>query len=219
MYWYLKVLRHYAVFKGRARRKEYWMFALFNIIFLIVATILDNIAGTTIGELPYGLFYCLYALAVLIPGLAVSIRRLHDVGKSGWMILISLVPLVGAIWLLVLFVTDSEPGENKYGPNPKDSQPEQYVSAGNEGDTIILIAVIWMVFSRLFWTLMPKIFENLFSYPWFNTVNFFMSLIWACIPLGLAFAVKNKPKQMVLFILGGIYLIYNLITLIMPFIR
>ena len=93
MNWYIEVIKKYAVFSGRARRKEYWMFALFNFIFLIVAMILDNILGTTAGELPYGVFYFLYALVVLIPGLAVAVRRLHDVGKSGWMILIALIPM------------------------------------------------------------------------------------------------------------------------------
>ncbi|MDZ7741584.1 MAG: DUF805 domain-containing protein [Bacteroidota bacterium] len=120
MDWYLKVLKQYADFSGRARRKEYWMFVLFNIIFLIVAGIIDNVIGLTVGELPYGVFYFLYALAVLIPGIAVSVRRLHDIGKSGWMILIGLIPLIGAIWLIVLMVTDSNPGENQYGPNPKE---------------------------------------------------------------------------------------------------
>jgi uncharacterized membrane protein YhaH (DUF805 family) len=120
MNWYLQVLKNYAVFNGRARRKEYWMFVLFNIIFSIVAIILDNILGTAMEGVSYGLFYALYGLAVLIPGLAVSVRRLHDVGKSGWMILIALIPIIGAIWLLVLMVTDSNPGENKYGHNPKE---------------------------------------------------------------------------------------------------
>lgn len=120
MNWYLQVLKKYAEFSGRARRKEYWMFALFNIIFLVLAIILDNVLGTAIKGVGYGLFYILYALAVLIPGLAVAVRRLHDVGKSGWMMLIALIPLIGAIWLLVLMVIDSNPGENEYGPNPKE---------------------------------------------------------------------------------------------------
>ena len=124
MNWYLKVLKQYAVFSGRARRKEYWMFALFNFIFAVVAMLLDNLTGLTIGELPYGVLYFLYAIAVLIPALAVSVRRLHDVGKSGWMILIGLIPVIGAIWLLVLMVLDSNPGENKYGQNPKENNPE-----------------------------------------------------------------------------------------------
>jgi uncharacterized membrane protein YhaH (DUF805 family) len=121
MNWYLQAFKKFAEFNGRARRTEYWMFTLFNLIFAIIAIILDNATGMTFGELPYGLFYLLFILAVLIPGLAVAVRRLHDVGKSGWFILISLIPLVGGIWLLVLFCTDGQPGENKYGSNPKEN--------------------------------------------------------------------------------------------------
>jgi uncharacterized membrane protein YhaH (DUF805 family) len=120
MNWYLKVLKNYAVFSGRARRTEYWMFVLFNIIFCIVASILDRILGTTIqGAILGGAVYYLYCLAVLIPGLAVAVRRLHDIGKSGWFLLIALIPIVGAIWLLVLLCTDGNAIENKYGANPK----------------------------------------------------------------------------------------------------
>ncbi len=120
MNWYLKVLKQYADFSGRARRKEYWMFVLFNIIFAMMAVIFDNLLGLAIEGIGYGPIYGLYALALLIPGLAVGVRRLHDVGKSGWMILISLIPLIGTIWLIVLLVTDSNPGENQYGQNPKE---------------------------------------------------------------------------------------------------
>lgn len=120
MKWYLKVLKQYADFSGRARRKEYWMFFLFNMIFGMIAMILDNIFGIAFGGIGYGPLYGLYTLAVFIPGLAVAIRRLHDVGKSGWMILINLIPIIGVIWFFVLLVTDSNPGENQYGQNPKE---------------------------------------------------------------------------------------------------
>ena len=120
MNWYLKVLKQYADFNGRARRKEYWMFFLFNMIFAFLAAIIDNVVGTASPELGYGIFYGIYALALFIPGLAVGVRRLHDVGKSGWMLLIALIPLIGAIWLLVLMVTDSEQESNKWGENPKE---------------------------------------------------------------------------------------------------
>ena len=127
MNYYLKVLKNYAVFSGRARRSEYWMFLLFNIIFGVIAMVIDNMLGLritmTIGDtsqmLPYGYVYLAYALAVFIPGLAVSVRRLHDVGKSGWFFFIVLIPLIGAIWLIVLFCTDSIAEENEYGANPK----------------------------------------------------------------------------------------------------
>lgn len=121
MNWYLKVLKQYADFSGRARRREYWMFVLYNLIFAIAAMIIDNLSGLVIDGLFYGVFYFIYILAVLIPGLAVTVRRLHDTGKSGWMVFISLIPLIGAIWLLVLLATDSESGVNQYGENPKIS--------------------------------------------------------------------------------------------------
>ena len=120
MEWYLKVVKQYVDFNGRARRKEFWMFTLFNIIFAIVAAVLDNILGLTASAiLPYGPLYGLYSLAMLIPGIAVSVRRLHDRAQSGWMLLIGLIPIVGAIWLLVLFVLEGTPDTNKYGANPK----------------------------------------------------------------------------------------------------
>ena len=120
MNWYLKVLKQYADFKGRARRKEYWMFILFNIIFGGIAMILDSVFGIAIEGVGYGPLYGVYALVLFIPGLAVVIRRLHDIGKSGWMILVTLIPFIGAIWILVLMLTDSKPGKNQYGENPKE---------------------------------------------------------------------------------------------------
>ncbi len=119
MKWYLKVLKQYADFNGRARRKEYWMFALFNVIFVAIAMGLGLLLGKAIGTVGYVLLYYLYILAVLIPSLAVAVRRLHDVGKSGWMIFINFIPLIGGIWFLILMIMDSNPGENNYGPNPK----------------------------------------------------------------------------------------------------
>lgn len=120
MKWYLEVLKKYVVFSGRARRKEYWMFVLFSTIFAIVAAIIDNVLGIDYENMGYGPIYTLYALAVLLPTLGVSFRRLHDVGKSGWFLLINLIPLIGAIWMLIVLCGDSAPGENRFGPNPKE---------------------------------------------------------------------------------------------------
>ncbi|QOW09224.1 DUF805 domain-containing protein [Kaistella flava (ex Peng et al. 2021)] len=122
MKWYLKVLRQYADFSGRARRTEFWMYALFNMIFAITAAVLDNILGLKFNEqIPYGFIYLLYGLATFIPGLALAVRRLHDVGKSGWFYFIAFIPIIGAIWLLILFVTEGTPGSNLYGVNPKEN--------------------------------------------------------------------------------------------------
>ena len=113
MNWYLDVLRKYAVFEGRARRKEYWMFVLFNLIVAFVLAIIEGMIGTG------GFIGAVYALAVFVPNLAVAVRRLHDTGRSGWFLLIGLIPLIGIIVLIVFFVQESQPGANKWGPNPK----------------------------------------------------------------------------------------------------
>ncbi|MBK7910165.1 DUF805 domain-containing protein [Candidatus Pollutiaquabacter sp.] len=120
MEWYFKVLNQFADFSGRARRKEYWMFALFNVLFTVAALILDKFMDIGFNGSYIGWIYILYSLAIFIPSLAVTVRRLHDVGKSGWMYLIILIPIIGAIWLLVLMATDGQPGTNSWGPNPKE---------------------------------------------------------------------------------------------------
>jgi uncharacterized membrane protein YhaH (DUF805 family) len=119
MNWYLEVLKKYAVFSGRARRKEYWYFTLFSTLISLALALIDSQLGTFNSEAGTGLLGGLYSLAVLIPGIAVSVRRLHDTDHSGWWLFLALVPCIGAIVLFVFTVTDSTPGTNEYGPSPK----------------------------------------------------------------------------------------------------
>jgi uncharacterized membrane protein YhaH (DUF805 family) len=119
MNYYTDVLKKYAVFSGRARRKEYWMFALWNLIVIIVLSIVFTSMGVAIKNSLLTIVVDLYALAVFLPSLGVFVRRLHDTGRTGWWFFIGFIPLVGAIILLVFTVQDSKPGDNKYGPNPK----------------------------------------------------------------------------------------------------
>jgi uncharacterized membrane protein YhaH (DUF805 family) len=120
MYWFIKCFKKYADFSGRARRKEFWMFFLFYFIFALVLSIIDGLLGWGFADGTFGILYMLFVLAALLPYLAVTVRRLHDTGRSGWWYFIMLIPLVGPIWLIVLLATDGEPGENQYGPNPKE---------------------------------------------------------------------------------------------------
>lgn len=119
MNWYLEALKKYAVFDGRARRKEYWFFILFYIIFALALVFIDGMTGTYNEEYGVGVLSGFFILAMLIPNIAVAVRRLHDTDRSGWWILISLIPLIGGIWFLVLMVLDGTPGQNQYGPDPK----------------------------------------------------------------------------------------------------
>jgi uncharacterized membrane protein YhaH (DUF805 family) len=119
MNWYIEVWKKYAVFGGRARRKEYWFFVLFNIIAIFILAFIDALSGTISQEAGVGLLSGIYSLAVLIPSIAVAVRRLHDTDRVGWWVLIGLIPLIGAIVLIIFFVLDSTPGDNRFGPNPK----------------------------------------------------------------------------------------------------
>jgi len=118
--WYLSVLRRYVDFNGRAGRSEYWWFALCNFLVLIALEIIAKIGdsmGLGILALPAGL----YALAVLLPHLSVGARRLHDTGRSAWWLLLLLVPVIGALVILIFLILDSTPGDNQYGPHPSSA--------------------------------------------------------------------------------------------------
>lgn len=126
---YMVCFRKYADFSGRARRKEFWTFSLVNAGIILALSAIDLLIGgsndngngapslTTAFIL---LILGLFSLAIIVPSLAAQVRRLHDVGKSGWWYFIQLVPVIGGIWLLVLSLLDSQPGANEWGPNPKE---------------------------------------------------------------------------------------------------
>jgi uncharacterized membrane protein YhaH (DUF805 family) len=130
MQWYLKALRQYADFGGRARRTEFWMFVLVNLVISIVLGIIDSAIGTAnfyasggMASYSPGVLGTIYGLAVLIPSIAVTVRRLHDTDRSGWWFLIQLIPFVGSIVLLVFVCLDGTPGPNRFGADPKLEVP------------------------------------------------------------------------------------------------
>lgn len=162
MNWYKKVVfENYANFNGRARRSEYWYFILFNALFSLALTIIDDLLGLNFGTAESGILNTVYSLAVFIPSFAVSVRRLHDIGKSGWLLLIAygsiillavflilgtfmysfdssalimifaLLIIAVAIWLLIMFCTEGDDFTNKYGPDPKAFN-EEIDQIGNE---------------------------------------------------------------------------------------
>ena len=121
MNWYLEVLRKYATFSGRARRKEYWMFSLIHVLIALVLMASSGLIGP-VG----GLLYLLYVLGTIVPSIALTVRRLQDQDKEWPWIFVSLIPFIGSIWLLVLMVTEGTKGENRFGADPKEN------SVGND---------------------------------------------------------------------------------------
>lgn len=119
MDWYLQALRQYATFTGRARRREFWFFQLFVLLIVMVLSLLDRMLGLFDDETSLGPLSGLFSLAMLLPSLAVSVRRLHDTDRSGWWALLYFVPLLGFLVLLVFFVLDGTRGANRFGEDPK----------------------------------------------------------------------------------------------------
>ncbi|MCP5399605.1 MAG: DUF805 domain-containing protein [Sphingobium sp.] len=141
MDWMLLPLRRYATFGGRSRRKEYWMYALFLMLCMIGLRIIEDMFGfETMGEYAYrnglelgvwekvegGRLVGLFALATLIPSIAVAVRRLHDTDRSGWWMLLAFIPLIGTLWLLILMVLRGTRGPNRFGPDPVGIEPDGY---------------------------------------------------------------------------------------------
>ena len=118
--WYKKVVfENYVNFKGRARRSEYWYFTMFTTIFLLLGFYIDNLLGLNFEQETGGPFYLIVLLGSILPGLAVTVRRMHDQNKSGWFVLVCFVPCIGSLWLLILLVTEGTLGKNSFGEDPK----------------------------------------------------------------------------------------------------
>jgi len=126
--WYkIAMFQNYANFSGRARRSEYWYFRLVTSLLLIGFVIFGAMLSAILGDVGFPIamvVFFLYLIASIIPSLAVTVRRMHDIGKSGWTMFVALIPFAGPIWILVLLITDGEHGENYYGPDPKNIAEE-----------------------------------------------------------------------------------------------
>ena len=119
MNWYITALKKYAQFSGRSRRKEFWFFVLFNLIVSLVLGFIDSMISGGGDPASPGILTTIYSLAILIPSIAVAVRRLHDTSRSGWWLLIAFIPVIGFFVLIFFYLQDSKPGQNEYGPNPK----------------------------------------------------------------------------------------------------
>lgn len=124
MEWYLKVVKeNYANFSGRARRKEYWMFMLFNLIVCLTLFFLMALFEGSIFAYIFLFIYCIYVLALIVPSMALIARRMHDTNRSGWAYFMNFIPVVGPFIVLHYVCTEGTSGDNRYGPDPKAEQP------------------------------------------------------------------------------------------------
>ncbi|MGL4249731.1 MAG: DUF805 domain-containing protein [Aeromonas sp.] len=123
MNWYISVLKQYAVFSGRARRTEYWMFVLFNVIVMLSLGMVDRLIGSE------GVISGIYSLVLLLPSLAVAVRRMHDTDRSGWWLLIVFIPLIGSLIFIYFMVCKGQQGPNRFGDDPKVVQPQGVVAS------------------------------------------------------------------------------------------
>ena len=121
MNWFLIALKKYADFSGRASRSEYWYFVLFYLLIGIGLGIVDGLIGTLHAQTGVGLLSGLFGLAMIVPSISVNVRRLHDIDRSGWWLLLIFAVIVGWIVLLVFGMMDSQPGVNRFGANPKSN--------------------------------------------------------------------------------------------------
>ncbi|MGL6352631.1 DUF805 domain-containing protein [Aeromonas veronii] len=122
MNWYISVLKQYEVFSGRARRTEYWMFVLCNVIVMLLLGMVDKLIG---GD--NELISSIYSLAVLLPSLAVAARRLHDTDRSAWWLLLGLIPIIGTLVLIYFMVCNGQQGPNRFGDDPKAAPSQGFI--------------------------------------------------------------------------------------------
>ena len=212
MRYYLNTLSDYANFNGRSSRSDYWFFALYNTIFSFFALTLDKIFEINFDDqIGYGPLTAIYTIAMIIPSLAISVRRLHDVGKSGWMFLISFVPFIGSIWLLVLLLSKSEKERNQYGDIPKSISASNGVSITTQSlQNIIFIYFIYLFFWELIrWLIGLSVFDyDVYDYIGIINVYFYIFIG------SLLESIINKTQRVIAYLILLILLyhdIYNLI--------
>lgn len=225
MNYYFLAFQKYADFYGKANREEYWLFVLFTNLATILTIVLDHTLDLVIHGTFYGPIYLIYLTITFIPGLSLAVRRLHDVGKSGWMLLLAFIPIIGALWLLYLFVSPGiqnhteQKVHTEYG-EPLDADLNFHQSKGlptntTKGDTILLVSVGWMLFSRIFWSLLPKVNMEFYRSTYFDSVYIVSLIISSAMLVTMSAAIYDKNKKTIVLFMGildcfyGIYEIYS----------
>lgn len=192
MKWYLKVLRQYADFGGRARRREYWLFSLFNMLVYVALVWLCFFFAPLLDDPTYTMVVAailcgLYSLAVAIPGLAVAVRRLHDTGRSGWFILLALIPYLGSLILMIILMLGSKEGENQYGEDPRKAERGLPKDGMKSATVFLIIASMFWIFTNLFDKI--KGMEDPYRWEYFmhSVPQFILNQLHLAFPVGVLF--------------------------------
>ena len=214
MKWYLHAFKNVSDFYGRASRTEYWMFYVFNTAFSIASYALDLIFNLTIESLGFGPIYILYTLVALIPGLALSVRRLHDTGRKGSFIFIVLLPFLGAIWLLILFLLKGDDDENDYGEKPVNSDIADFITSTKTNSIILCVNLLWIFINRIYWVIVTKFWDDYYRSELFTRINEFINVLWMFSPLLLSLIIPNRKLKIIFMIGSVLYMIYSFYELV-----
>ena len=209
MKWYLHAFRNFANFEDRASRTEYWMFLLFNTTFAILFFSIDLLFNLNFEKIGFGPFYIAYTLIAILPGIALSVRRLHDVGRNGYFIFIGLLPILGAIWLLFLFLMKGDEEENDYGEKPINENIASFINNDQTNNLILIISLIWLLINKIYMIVLSKYLQDFFQNLHFKHFHEMIFLIWIFFPLSLSFAIKNPKWKIILIIFSVIYMLYG----------
>lgn len=212
---YISAFKNYANFSGRTSRMEYWIFVLYNMFFAVFCLILDNLTGLAFEGIGIGALYILYATLVLVPGLAIMVRRLHDIGQSGKMVLLAFLPVIGTIWLLVLFFRAGDEGDNRYGPNTYTYEFGSFISTETR-NKVLTYVISFLIINQIVFSIANNwLYQDYEANQGIiNTIFYFSNLFWAFVPMTLSLLIKNERIQQVLIGLSALYLIYDLQELI-----
>ncbi|WP_395045399.1 DUF805 domain-containing protein [Flavobacterium sp.] len=213
MKFYLHAFKNFANFDDRASRTEYWMFFLFNTAFVIILYSVDLIFDLGLKKYGFGILYWSYVLISFVPGLALAVRRMHDLDKSGWLLLLLLIPLAN-LYVIALLCTKSDEEGNAFGEKPVNSDIAEFINNDKTCSTIVIISLIWLFVNRLSWTIISKSIDEYYKNDYFKYYSEFNGLTWSFFPLFLSLAVKNRAWKIVLLILSLLYMFVNFYDLV-----
>lgn len=210
---YFLALRKCTDFDTRTNRTDFWMFTLFNTFFMILTTIMDSFLNL---PLPFyiGPFRILYSLFIFLPSLAITVRRLHDTDKSGWNILVSIVPVIGTFYLFFLLATKGDEEDNSYLP---DTNPQDGIKLYDNialRDTIVILLLSYMFLGNITWYIIGKVVQNFFTSIWYKVFASADFLVWAFFPIILSLFIKSETKRIAGLIIGSLFCLFTFYRII-----